>query len=618
MSHFYSSSTSTQRDPGMAATLSLVPGLGQFYNGQSRKGILFLDVAAINFVLLWMMVFNAPITQALTELGKANQMKLNGALISALQQIQLGTPGSFVILGLILTFVGFAVRDAHENASRKRRKALYGDSVIDLTEATSGAYIFHVSLLLSLAIFAMFFFVPKPVPRQVTDIEFLPQPQMKQVVKPPVTRVHSTKAAVDHGRVSKSDTRSQKSERTNTPHTKAESNQQQTTRSEQSKAEQSKSAAQSNAGGARETRTMPVVRPNPVVKPAASSSAPPVPQPMKSATPPTPTFMPRTAAGGGTASITPTPTKLAFNMPSAPSLSARMPNARPISTPAVPLPTLNRAAAGAAPPMMLAPTSLTASSSGAAPAMPTPAAARSSGTGLPSGFSAPSIHTGPLTGSGVPSVGPAGFPRSSNSGNSIGGPGTGPSMVPATSGTGTGPAGSRSGPSPKEIGGGRNGSGSGPAFGTGPGISPMKSHGGNDGTGSGPVIVPTGGPSAGSKDTGSGVGPKKDTDNLVNSHEAVGNPDFGPYMSELQRRIKRAWFPARADLSHRVVVVFKIHSNGQCSDVSIKKSSGISRHDQAAVEAVQNAAPFAPLPKYSPDAVDIEFTFDYNVFSGGR
>jgi hypothetical protein len=32
---------------------------------------------------------------------------------------------------------------------------------------------------------------------------------------------------------------------------------------------------------------------------------------------------------------------------------------------------------------------------------------------------------------------------------------------------------------------------------------------------------------------------------------------------------------------------------------------------------VENAAPFRPLPAGAPEDVDIQFTFDYNVFGGG-
>ncbi|OGI06068.1 MAG: hypothetical protein A3I68_03020 [Candidatus Melainabacteria bacterium RIFCSPLOWO2_02_FULL_35_15] len=90
--------------------------------------------------------------------------------------------------------------------------------------------------------------------------------------------------------------------------------------------------------------------------------------------------------------------------------------------------------------------------------------------------------------------------------------------------------------------------------------------------------------------------------------------DFGPYMNELQRRIKRAWRPPRGNESKRVIVTFKINRGGELSNLIIKKGSGFQPSDQAALLAIQNAAPFARLPEGAPNAVDIEFTFDYNVF----
>lgn len=90
--------------------------------------------------------------------------------------------------------------------------------------------------------------------------------------------------------------------------------------------------------------------------------------------------------------------------------------------------------------------------------------------------------------------------------------------------------------------------------------------------------------------------------------------DFGPYMNELQRRIKQAWKPPRGNESKRVIVVFKIGKNGELSNLSIKKGSGFEPSDKAALLAIQTAAPFARLPEGAPSSVDIEFTFDYNVF----
>lgn len=88
-------------------------------------------------------------------------------------------------------------------------------------------------------------------------------------------------------------------------------------------------------------------------------------------------------------------------------------------------------------------------------------------------------------------------------------------------------------------------------------------------------------------------------------------------MADLQRRIKRAWFPPKGNESKRVMVVFKVHRGGEMSNLRLDHSSGLAIADQAALKAVENAAPFRPLPPGAPDDVDIQFTFDYNVFGGG-
>lgn len=94
--------------------------------------------------------------------------------------------------------------------------------------------------------------------------------------------------------------------------------------------------------------------------------------------------------------------------------------------------------------------------------------------------------------------------------------------------------------------------------------------------------------------------------------------DFGPYLAEMQRRIKKAWYPPRGNESKRVTVKFKLDSNGTVSAVRLEKSSGVSVADDAATAAIEAASPFGPLPKGAPTKVDIRFTFDYNVFNGGQ
>ena len=108
--------------------------------------------------------------------------------------------------------------------------------------------------------------------------------------------------------------------------------------------------------------------------------------------------------------------------------------------------------------------------------------------------------------------------------------------------------------------------------------------------------------------------PPNTRQNEPSSLAAKKDLDFGPYMNELQRRIKRAWRPPRGNESKRVIVTFKINKLGELSELALKVGSGAEVADQAALVAVQAAAPFNRLPEGAPEKVDIEFTFDYNVF----
>jgi TonB family protein len=93
-------------------------------------------------------------------------------------------------------------------------------------------------------------------------------------------------------------------------------------------------------------------------------------------------------------------------------------------------------------------------------------------------------------------------------------------------------------------------------------------------------------------------------------------PDFGPYMVDLQRRIKKHWFPPKGNEHQRIVVTFNIFDDGRLSNLSLESPSGVRIADSAALRAVEDAAPFRPLPQTRSKMVDIHFTFDYNVFSG--
>ncbi len=93
-------------------------------------------------------------------------------------------------------------------------------------------------------------------------------------------------------------------------------------------------------------------------------------------------------------------------------------------------------------------------------------------------------------------------------------------------------------------------------------------------------------------------------------------PDFGPYQTELRRRIKRAWFPPKGQENRRLTVSFRVSTNGNMSELQIAKTSGIANVDQAGLDAVKNAAPFRPLPAGAPECIKVIFTFDYDLYQG--
>ncbi|MBQ8169079.1 TonB C-terminal domain-containing protein, partial [bacterium] len=136
-----------------------------------------------------------------------------------------------------------------------------------------------------------------------------------------------------------------------------------------------------------------------------------------------------------------------------------------------------------------------------------------------------------------------------------------------------------------------------------------------------PSLAPTGGGSTSGTRLAKGGG--GGTGNIGNPGggggapgiDAIREPDFGPYMRDLQRRIKMNWDPPKGNESKRVVLLFKIAKDGRLLSCSVFKSSGLPNADKAALNAVHLTAPFRPLPAdFKGQSIDIQFTFDYNVF----
>lgn len=171
----------------------------------------------------------------------------------------------------------------------------------------------------------------------------------------------------------------------------------------------------------------------------------------------------------------------------------------------------------------------------------------------------------------------------------------------------TGPVGGTSAP----VGGTKGGTGSGSPSGsrTGTPAPSLAGIGGN--TGSLGRTGSSGGGTGNMGNPGGGGG--------APGIDALREPDFGPYMRELQRRIKMNWDPPKGNESKRVVLLFKIAKDGRLLSCRVNKSSGLPSADQAALKAVELTAPFRPLPAdFKGQSIDIQFTFDYNVFNASR
>jgi TonB family protein len=96
------------------------------------------------------------------------------------------------------------------------------------------------------------------------------------------------------------------------------------------------------------------------------------------------------------------------------------------------------------------------------------------------------------------------------------------------------------------------------------------------------------------------------------------DPVFGPYLVDLQRRIKRSWFPPRGHESDTVSVTFQVDRMGRLIALGLVTESGHLPSDLAALKAIENAPPFRPLPEVAREVQSFDLTFGSDLYSGGR
>lgn len=543
-----------RNNPKTAATLSVIPGLGQIYNLQPRKGVLFFIVGATNLFIFSILCLGKQITDLITNFGREYGVLPNQDLIHTFSELSINSPSVMMLLFLFLAFLAYTIRDAHDQAQGRLRSAIYKDTVLEIAEANSASYLFHISLMISFLILAFFFILP-PTPKvQVTDIEFL-SPQEKTEKK-----IESNKRSINNSEAKRSRDRFRPGDPGSTNSSRAASS----------------SASRNDA-----SRPRSLQQPRSEAKPRTES------KPQASDNAPRANLMPKPVAPPSVNRTRPMP----LPQPN---------NAKPTSNTA--LPSLSQM-----------PDNRTASPAGRTMPMPIPTSAPPQRIAM-----APQPNAVPLQlGS---NNGPA-LPRVVNNGTAKGSDKTGaPSMIPLS---GMDSAKSSGGPRgkghmPVERPGRSNADTASGANSKGPGPEAAPSTKRNSGNGMKDLISikPNVGSPAREK-PGNGGNPPDGTDSESPSIKTGQEVDFSRYMADLQRRIKRNWFPPREDRSKRVKVIFSIADNGALANLRLAQSSGSAIADQAALTAVRRAAPFANLPPGSPASVDVSFTFDYNVFQGG-
>ncbi len=86
---------------------------------------------------------------------------------------------------------------------------------------------------------------------------------------------------------------------------------------------------------------------------------------------------------------------------------------------------------------------------------------------------------------------------------------------------------------------------------------------------------------------------------------------------DVQRKIKKIWSPPADVQSRRTIVKFTVGPTGSVSNVQISDSSGSVFADSEALRCVNDASPFMAYGHRILEPTNLEFSFDYNVFSGG-
>lgn len=91
--------------------------------------------------------------------------------------------------------------------------------------------------------------------------------------------------------------------------------------------------------------------------------------------------------------------------------------------------------------------------------------------------------------------------------------------------------------------------------------------------------------------------------------------DCRDYMANVQARIKSAWDPPHSQKTLSTVAIFSIEPNGKVKNIKNNKPSLRKDFNEAAIKAINTVEWFREIPIGIKIDLDIQFAFDYNVYS---
>jgi TM2 domain-containing membrane protein YozV len=124
----------------IAAALSVVPGLGQIYNGESREGILFFCAGAASFMFVTLIWAKGSLVAGAKFLGTNSHIYLNSDALKCLSDLDIRSPQMLLLCLLLSAFIVFCLKDAMEGRLRSRQRKACSTDGLKISEAASASF----------------------------------------------------------------------------------------------------------------------------------------------------------------------------------------------------------------------------------------------------------------------------------------------------------------------------------------------------------------------------------------------------------------------------------------------------------------------------------------------